>query len=369
LRRSRWCGHMEFMFGIVTNPPEMGVIHFACCGELSHHMPMKILQLPTEIAGQANLTARGLREIGLESRNAAKQNAFGYPRDMTACFPIFDRVRNPFLFFFWVEQFDVFHYHKSPFWTGGLDVAYLRARERKYIVEFWGSDIRLLDIERARNPYFAGDNSFNDRKKLKRLNFWARQTDQVIMSDNSADVFLEPYFDKIHIVRQRIDTQLYKPVYPDVENKKPVIVHAPSVAGVKGTEFVERAIESLRAKGLDFEYVRLQGVPHEKAIEIYSRADIIVDQLLIGSHGVFACEAMALGKPVICYILDTLLDTYPEGFPIVNANPDSITGVLEELVVSPQKRAAIGRASREYVERVHDIRQVARRLQKVYEAL
>jgi len=75
---------------------------------------------------------------------------------------------------------------------------------------------------------------------------------------------------------------------------------------------------------------------------------------------------MALGKPVICYIHDSLLATYPEGFPIVNANPDTIEDVLEELILSPEKCHTIGKQSREYVERVHDIKAVANRLINVY---
>jgi glycosyltransferase involved in cell wall biosynthesis len=75
---------------------------------------------------------------------------------------------------------------------------------------------------------------------------------------------------------------------------------------------------------------------------------------------------MALGKPVVCYIHDSLLSTYPEGFPIVNANPDTIESVLEELLLSPQKRHDIGIQSREYAEGVHDIKVVAKRLEKIY---
>ena len=40
-----------------------------------------------------------------------------------------------------------------------------------------------------------------------------------------------------------------------------------------------------------------------------AKADVIVDQLRCGSHGVFAVEAMATGKPVLCYIRDELVET------------------------------------------------------------
>jgi len=99
------------------------------------------------------------------------------------------------------------------------------------------------------------------------------------------------------------------------------------------------------------------------------QADIVVDQLLLGVHGIFSVEAMALGKPVLCYIRDDLVEKYPSDLPIVNANPDTIEVELEKLLVNPQLRTEIGKRSREFTERYHDSRVVARKLIKLYESL
>ncbi len=330
---------------------------------------MKVLQLPAEFAGQVNLTAQGLRAIGHKASNVAEPNPFGYPYDIDPRIKFGSRIlktKNPFIFFSWAEHFDLFHYHRSPYLAKGIDLKYLQRRKKPFFIEFWGSDIRIYDIEKERNPFFITDRSNSPRKKIPRLQFWSGYTDEVIMSDNSLDIFLKPYFKKIHIVRQRIDTDRYQPVYPDPQNHKPKVVHAPSHTEVKGTKYVEKAVEALQKKGLVFEYVRVHNMPHQKAIQIYAQADIIVDQLTLGSHGVFACEGMALGKPVICYIHEDILPTYPEGFPIVNATPLTIEEVLEELIVSSEMRYKIGMASRKYTEKVHDYRRVAKRLINIY---
>jgi len=332
---------------------------------------MKILQLPTEIAGQVNLTAKGLRAVGYDAKNASRVKGFGYPMDINshiADLPYLRNIRNPFLFFLWVKEYDIFHYHKSAYLPKGIDVKYLAKKHKPFFIEFWGSEIRQAEREQERNPFFSGDNSGNPKKKIKRLEFWSSMTDEVIMSDNSADIYLKPYFDKIHIVRQRVDTSLYRPVFPDLETTKPKIIHAPSAKSAKGTQFVHEAVDKLKKMGLDFEYIEVHGMSHSEAMKIYPQADIIIDQLTLGSHGVFACEAMSLGKPVICYIMDDLIDTYPEGFPIINANPNTITEVLEELILSPKIRNEIGKTSRAYVEREHDIKVVAKRLMKIYES-
>ena len=332
---------------------------------------MKALLLPTEFAGQVNLSAQGLREIGVDAYNTARPLPFNFPIDIDpriTWLPFLKETRDPFLFFKWAEEFDLFHYNKSPYWPMGVDVKLLRKKQKPFVIEFWGSDIRLYELERKRNPYFTGDNATNQERKRNRLKFWSDHTDEVIFSDHSADIFLKPYFKKIHVVGQRIDTKRFLPNYPSPENTKPKIVHAPSVKATKGTEYVTAAIEKLRKMGMDFEYIEVFGVTHKEAIEIFNQADIIIDQLLMGSHGAFACEAMALGKPVICYILDELLGTYPDGFPVVNANPDTIAAVLEELLCSPEKRYEIGMKSRAYVEKVHDIRVVAKKLLAIYNA-
>jgi glycosyltransferase involved in cell wall biosynthesis len=254
----------------------------------------------------------------------------------------------------------------------GIDVKLLHKRNKPFVIQFWGSEIRLYEPEKKRNPYFIGDNATNQKRKINRLKFWSDFTGEVIFPDHSADLFLAPYFNKIHIVEVSVDTKLYSAEFPSPENKKPKVVHAPSIKATKGTECVTAAVEKLKKMGLNFEYIEVAGVSHQKAIQIYSKADIVVDQLRIGSHGAFACEAMALGKPVICYIQNELLDTYPDGFPdgfpIVNANPDTIATVLEELLCSPEKRHEIGMKSRIYVEKIHDIRVVARKLQNIYQA-
>lgn len=330
---------------------------------------MNILQLPTEIAGQAYLTAKGLREIGHYSMNAARPNRYAYPCDYNLQFSKFGPFKdmfNPLPFFDWVKTFDIFHYHKSYMLPFGLDIKYLKYLNKPFFIEFWGTDVRINKLERERNPYFQEPDINHSKKQIRRLEFWADQTDEVIFSDNSFDIFLQPYFKKIHIVRQRIDTSSFTPYYPHPDVKIPKIVHAPSKQRIKGTLHVEKAIERLRAKKIPFEYIRVEGLSNREATKIYADADIIIDQLMLGAHGIFACEGMALGKPVVCYIHDSLLSSYPDGFPIVNANPDTLEHVLEELILTPEKRYTIGKQSRQYVENVHDIKVVAQRLMKIY---
>jgi glycosyltransferase involved in cell wall biosynthesis len=114
-------------------------------------------------------------------------------------------------------------------------------------------------------------------------------------------------------------------------------------------------------------------VPHEEARARYARADIVVDQLNAGWHGVFALESMALGKPVVTYLKPDVVERSAARFglriPIVPATKETLVEALRPLVEEPGRRRTIGAASRAYVEQVHDIDRVAARLLDLYRSL
>ena len=95
--------------------------------------------------------------------------------------------------------------------------------------------------------------------------------------------------------------------------------------------------------------------------ERVQRADIVVDQVAIGSYGVFACEAMAAGKPVIAYLSDAVEQVLGE-HPVVNATAESVGAAVEQLLDDREAAAARGVASAAYVQRVHDGQEAVRRL-------
>ena len=114
-------------------------------------------------------------------------------------------------------------------------------------------------------------------------------------------------------------------------------------------------------------------MPHDEARERYARADIVVDQLNAGWHGVFALESMALGKPVVTHLKPDVVERSAAGFgvriPIVPATKETLVAALRPLVEQPALRREIGATSRAYVEQVHDIDRVADRLLDLYRSL
>jgi glycosyltransferase involved in cell wall biosynthesis len=155
---------------------------------------------------------------------------------------------------------------------------------------------------------------------------------------------------------------------PPSDRERPVVVHAPSSRSKKGTEHVVAACEQL-----DVELEIVEGLDHREAFERYRNADVVVDQLNAGWYGVFAIEAMALGKPVVTFLHDEAVRRTEEAFglevPIVRATKETLADAMRPLVESPEERRRVGAASRAYVERVHDADAVAARLVDLYAGL
>lgn len=164
-----------------------------------------------------------------------------------------------------------------------------------------------------------------------------------------------------------VDTDNIKPVY-ETGNQKTLIVHAPNHRHLKGTKYLIAAMEKIKKEGLPAELLLVENKTRREAIEIYKRADIIVNELICGWHGFFTVEALALGKPVISYIKEEYLP--PHDFcPIVNANLDNIYEQLVRLIKDKPLRLKIGKESRRYVEEIYSLEKTGQRLDNLYKSL
>jgi glycosyltransferase involved in cell wall biosynthesis len=149
------------------------------------------------------------------------------------------------------------------------------------------------------------------------------------------------------------------------------IVHAPTNKVAKGTAGIESAVRSLRQQGCDAELAILEGKTHAETLAGLAKADIVVDQVVptVGTYGMVSIEAMAMGKPVVCYIRPEFYDEHFKGCPVVSAGFDNMAEALRELIEDPNRRAGLGARGREYARAKHGAEPIARRTIMVYEEL
>ncbi len=145
------------------------------------------------------------------------------------------------------------------------------------------------------------------------------------------------------------------------------ILHVPNHEWAKGSDYLRRALAALKARGIEYTLVQVQGKPNTEVLRLMSEADIIADQFLIGWLGYTALEAMALGKVVLCYIRDRSMLPAERECPIVSANPDTLEHVLAEVAAWDRARfETLGSAGRRYIERHYSVDAVAARVGQMY---
>ncbi len=368
---------------------------------------MRVLHCPTTTGGNPQGLSRAERQIGLESRSVAfTQNYIAYPseellwqegtplwRQQLHCWDLLKRARN---------AFDVVHYNAgssilpwsfssslaswgSPKWAAYCAYVNICRKIEKSLLQnkviavtFQGDDARQGDYCRKHFEVSIAHH-VNDSYYTPSSDDRARQ--RISWFDEYADLMYALNPDLMWVLPKRarfvpyahLDIADWVPV-KKVPTDTPVLIHAPSHPRAKGTSYLLEAVERLKADGIAFEFVLVQNLTNAEARKIYERADLVVDQLLAGWYGGFAVEAMALGKPVVCYLRESDFRFLPESMcsalPLINARPDNIYAVLREwLTVKRGELLTRGMRSRQYVERWHDPVCIAREIRADYECV
>jgi hypothetical protein len=144
------------------------------------------------------------------------------------------------------------------------------------------------------------------------------------------------------------------------------VAHAPNHGHFKGTRFLIEAIERLRREGQPIELVAVQGVPNEKVIELFRSSHLIADQFIAGFHGYTALEAMALARPVLCFLRNDDMMVDPATCPIINVRPEQVYDILKKCLEGGVDLASLGRRGREYIDRYYSVAAVSARLGQMY---
>jgi len=357
--------------------------------------PLRVLHCPWNLAGQQAGLAAAERRLGLDSRNVVLfDSQSGFPSDE----PLAKRGRRlqtelARFRLLWRAMVwaDVVHFAFGQSILGALpnattmrtksrglspifglytrllryrDLPLLSAMGKSLFVTWQGDDARqadrsreLFDISIAHEVDAAYYPPGSDHVKRHAIKCMARYA--------TGHYALNP--DLMHVLPPATRFLPYAsfppasvvPRYLDLDEKRPIrIAHAPSHRGAKGTRHIIDAIDELRRQGVAFEFVLIEGVSRSEVLARLATADVVVDQLLAGWYGGLGVEAMALGKVLVAYIRNDDLKYVPAAqaaeLPVINADPETITAVLRDLLSAPRPvlRAAAEK-SRAYVEKYH----------------
>lgn len=341
---------------------------------------MRVLHLPHNIASIPSSTILALRDIGVDARGIAAGSGVIQSMDGFRVYPF--TKRNPIKKLqFWavflkeIAKADIVHWYFTELSARGLELDLVRRLGKPAVVEWLGSDIRNPEVEFADNPYyqrayntpgFECRNESTYASRARQLLFSSAGFIPIISKMTGMKQYLDcEIFPRYYDVAQRLYLPLFKPVYPGPSNKKVKVVHAPSAPITKGTEYVLDAVKRVK-RVVDFDFVLLRDMPRDQALCCVREADIFLDQFVLGLYGMAAIEAMAFGKPVICYMKPSLASQFPTDNPVVSSSAEELSDKLEYLICDGDARARIGREGRKYVEKYHCAEKIAVQLSQIY---
>lgn len=149
------------------------------------------------------------------------------------------------------------------------------------------------------------------------------------------------------------------------DSERPLVLHLPSQGYLKGTATIATEMRQLDDEGV-IRYIQPGRVPHSEVRALLEAADIVIDQIGMDAYGVATIEAMSLGKTVVgqvgAFVRDVVRTKTGQEVPVQEATAETIRAVVRELAADFSKRKQLAAVGREYVEKVHSLRNATQAL-------
>ena len=250
----------------------------------------------------------------------------------------------------------------------------------KTVLMPYGGDIQ--DMTRCNNLYFKHVLSkdypiHKTRRKLisKKIDLWTKHANHVISGCDWVDYMYA--WDTLLVAHFSIEIKHTDQVIQERRSDKTFkVFHAPNHTSIKGTSHLIKAIDTLTDEGYQIELIMLQGVSNEKILETIAQVDLVADQFVIGWYAMFTLEAMSLGKPVMCYLREDLVELYTKAnllqadeIPIINTD---IEHIKENLIWAYENKELLkerAQRSQQYVQEHHSLEYIGSVFDNINKAL
>jgi len=333
-------------------------------------LPFRVLISPVNYSGQARAWARALEESSrsISARNTAIEVAGGFSFDADVIVPLST-------------------YHNDADWqrrefaaAEGATHVLIEAEEPPFGRLFGRSvtaQARALGEHGVNVAYMAHGTDVRLPSRHRQANAWSFYNDESIYVPRietlaARNIALveesgRPQFVSTPDLLLDLPHAHWCPVVVDVRRwagpreERPAgrplrVAHAPSVSAIKGTPLILPVLEKLSAEGV-IEIDLVSGIPSAQMPQVFANADVVIDQLRIGSYGVAAVEAMASGCVVVGHVAEGVRELIAAQtgarLPIVEATADIIEDVLRALA-DRRSLDDLRDEGRDFVNRVHD---------------
>lgn len=332
--------------------------------------PVRLFIGPVNSAGQAHAWARAAERLpGVAAANFMYRPAvdtFAYPADHSVGTAYFvhnarwQRAQRRAV----TRGFShVLLESGRPIFRGGEDpapdIASLRAAGVRVGLLFHGSDLRTPSVHAQTDPAspFRGG-AYPEQDRLEQT----AVRNAALIRNSGVPLFVSTpdllsYAPTATWLPVAVDPDRWVAPRPPLQRSRPLVVHAPSRAGLKGTALIADVVRRMHDEGI-IEYRELRGVLASDMPEVYGQADIVLDQFSLGIYGVAACEALASGRLVISHVSDEVRRRVREWtgreLPILQARADALEETLRAIVADPVAGRELAGRGPAFVREVHD---------------
>ena len=282
------------------------------------------------------------------------------------------QLTTPYISFVYaLANFDIFHHPYSGGFLGltslwRLEAFFLKLAKKKVVVLPYGADFymysRIVDTSLRHGLLLSYPLAAREEDLIRaRVSYWTKHADAVIPGFQFAGL---GRWDVLPFVPFTIDADQWRPkeTYSghDGTNGTVKVIHTPNHRGVKGTEFLLKAVEELWEEGLKVELLLVERMPNEEVRRLMAEeADILAEQFIATGYAMSGIEGMASGLPVLANLEHEAYTrvfrrySYLNECPILSTTPETIKENLRVLVTNPELREELGRAGRRYAEKYH----------------
>ena len=201
------------------------------------------------------------------------------------------------LFIVFLKKYNVFIYGGNYSLLGFfIDRYIIRLCGKKIIDIVSGSDVRPPYLNGAYQNFSMSQIRFETLRKYRKIQSKLKTNDYLIDHPSVSQFHTKNYIPHLYV-----GFPFYLPPQPFIqENKRPLILHAPSNPRYKGTSIIREIINEVKEEGYYFDYEELTGIPHEKVLKKIQRCHFVINQLYSDTPmSGLDREAAYFGKPSI----------------------------------------------------------------------
>ena len=277
-----------------------------------------------------------------------------------------------------VAKYEVVHCHfMHTMSRSGWELAWLKRMGRKVVAHYRGCELRDPDLNMRLHPEvnICQECDYNRESCMGEFARRARA-----LGAAHADVVLVTTPDMKDFAPRAIHVPFFAPEHghPEPLARHPErsegsavgrpfrIVHATNHPGIEGTPAIQRAIDSLRAKGHDIEFVFLRATTQKQILEALANADLAIGKMKMGYYANFQIEAMSLGVPTVTWVRPELMTPELEQSGLILCHIKDLERTLEYYITHPDALAAKRRIARQSILGLHDNERIASQLVQLY---